>query len=254
MYWYSFQFYAWCLVGCIRCFEILTEPPPVIARHAPQMLPKRATASDGNGQLARSQAEEDLWAIHLALRAVGAPAPSSRRALSRAVHLSPSSTRSWARLGTVAADATALAEEPPAGAPSPAPDNIIASKLAGACVSTAEKQAMFGLLGKARGGRVEIGISAGASAGTVGGGATELSAREVAGSFLGLGKARLSGGGRKGGAVSGAAKACARAVHMYPAEPTAWRLLAASLVSFVYNPFESLLASCGQNTRNNAHN
>lgn len=195
------------------------------------MLPKRPTASDGNGQLARSQAEEDLWASHLALRAAGAPSTLSRRALSKAVHLSPSSTRSWARLGAVAADATALTETSPTGAPGPAPADTIGSKLAEACVSTAEKQAMFGLLGKARGGGAGAGVGAAAGAGNVGAGAAELSAREIAGSLLGFGKARLSGGGRKGGAASGAAKACARAVHMYPAEATAWRLLAASLVS-----------------------
>ncbi|CAN0018429.1 unnamed protein product, partial [Laminaria digitata] len=113
-----------------------------------QMLPKRPTASDGNGQLARSKAEEDLWATHLALGAAGAPTPSCRRALSKAVHLSPSSTRSWARLGAVAADATALIETPPGAPSSSSPDSTISSKLAEACVSTAEKQAMFGLLGK----------------------------------------------------------------------------------------------------------
>ena len=185
------------------------------------MLPKRPIAGDADGRHARSLAEEDLWAIHLALRAAGAPASLSRRALSKAVHLFPSSTRSWARLGAIAADSTALVE-PPAESPGhAAPADTLGSKLAEGCVSAAEKQALFGLLARARGG-----VGSGAS----GGDAADLSAREVAGTLLGFGKASLSGG-KAGTAASRVSKACARAVHLYPAETTAWRLLAASLVS-----------------------
>lgn len=44
-----------------------------------QTLPKRVTSSDPRGSLARQHAaEEDLWAIHLAMRATGAPDSESR--------------------------------------------------------------------------------------------------------------------------------------------------------------------------------
>ncbi|CAN0431567.1 unnamed protein product, partial [Ectocarpus sp. 12 AP-2014] len=49
------------------------------ACRALQTLPKRATSSDPGGSLARHHAaEEDLWAIHLAMRATGAPDSESR--------------------------------------------------------------------------------------------------------------------------------------------------------------------------------
>lgn len=190
------------------------------------MLPKRPIAGDVDGRLARSQAEEDLWATHLALRAAGAPASLSMRVLSKAVHLFPSSTRSWARLGAMAADSTALVEPPAASSSHAAPVDTLGSKLADACVSAAEKQPLFALLAKARG-------SVGAGAG--GGDAGNFSAREVVGALLGFGKATRSGGkaagGKAGTAASRVAKACARAVHLYPTETRAWRLLAASLAS-----------------------
>lgn len=61
--------------------------PTMCCRRAPyddaslllQTLPKRATSSDPGGSLARQHAaEEDLWAIHLAMRAAGAPDSESR--------------------------------------------------------------------------------------------------------------------------------------------------------------------------------
>lgn len=69
-----------------------------------QTLPQVPSAADPTGQAGRAIAEEGLWATHLAMRAEGAPRSVSRRALSRALHISPCSVRSWARLGMVAVD------------------------------------------------------------------------------------------------------------------------------------------------------
>lgn len=68
----------------------------------PQVPAARAT--DPTGQLGRAMAEEGLWATYLAMQAAGVPPHVSRRALSKAIHISPSSVRSWARLGMVTVD------------------------------------------------------------------------------------------------------------------------------------------------------
>lgn len=69
-----------------------------------QTLSRIPSAADPTGQAGRLLSEEALWASHLAMRAAGAPASISRRALCRAVHVSPASVRSWARLGMLVVD------------------------------------------------------------------------------------------------------------------------------------------------------
>ncbi|CAB1097731.1 unnamed protein product [Ectocarpus sp. CCAP 1310/34] len=189
-------------------------------------LPKRATSSDHGGSFARQHAaEEDLWAIHLAMRATGFPDSESRRALLKAVHLSPSSITSWARLGAATADSAAATDG----------RGRVSAKVGEACLSAAEKLAMFELLGVAR------------DAGSGGGGnnGEELAAKDLGTALSGIAKTvlcsgRCSGGGGKGkaGNRSRAVRATSRAVHLYPGEPSSWRYLARAMVgealSWVY--------------------
>lgn len=84
---------------------------------------------------------------------------------------------------------------------------------------------MFSLLGKAR----DAGLGARASGGSATAATSELSAAELASGLSGLGKAALGGG--KTGSSARALKAAVRAVHIYPGEATAWRCVAAALVS-----------------------
>lgn len=159
-----------------------------------------------------------------------------RRALSNAVHLSPSSISSWARLGAATADAAAaLAEDhlstPTAVNGTGGGGGTVSSKLAEACLSATEKHAMFSLLGKAR----DAGSGSGTGTCTNG----EFAAKELATSLSGIAKAVMCGGGGPGnsksesdvGGSGRAVRATSRAVHLYPGETLAWRCLATALVS-----------------------
>lgn len=151
------------------------------------------------------------------------------------MHLSPSSISTWARLGADAADAAAShTQEALSSANTPS----VSAKLAEACLSAAEKHAMFCLLAKAR----DAGGGGGGTSGVV-------VAQELAASLSGIAKAVMCGGecvgnNRKsktttkgksevgvGKRASRSVRATSRAVHLYPGDTLAWRCLAAALVS-----------------------
>eukprot|EP00903_Cladosiphon_okamuranus_P012909 g12052.t2 len=211
------------------------------ASRALQALPKRPTASDADGRLSRQNAaEEDLWAIHLAMRATGAPDAACRRALSKAVHLSPSSISSWARLGAATADEAASHSGQGVhpgcsggGSDGASRGLAVSAKLAEACLASAEKHAMYSLLAKAR----DAGSNAGG--GSAGGASGEVAAKELAASLSGIAKAvmcagRVGGKSKKSGFGVGAnrrsVRASSRAVHLYPGDTLSWRCLTTALV------------------------
>lgn len=159
----------------------------------------------------------------------GASESLSRRALCAAVHLSPSSVRSWARLGAVITE-SAVTLPPtldPATDEGTSPD-CISSELAGACVAVAESRAMFSVLAKARDAGLAVAGASGASGGHATAASAEVMAVELASSLSDLAKATLCGG--KPGSSAVAVKAAARAVHTYPGGVSAWRCLGAALV------------------------
>lgn len=159
----------------------------------------------------------------------GEPESLSRRALCAAVHLSPSSVRSWARLGAAVTE-SAVALPPtldPATEEDASPDGV-SSELAGACVAVAESRAMFSVLAKARDAGLAVAGASGASGGHATAASSEVMAVELASSLSDLAKATLCGG--KPGSSAGAVKAAARAVHTYPGGVAAWRCLGAALV------------------------
>lgn len=170
-----------------------------------------------------------MFAAHLAMRTVGEAESLSRRALCAAVHLSPSSVRSWARLGAVVTDSAV--DLPPTSIPATddgTSQDYVSSELAESCVAVAESQAMFSVLSKSR----DAGLAAAGASGAAGGGATaaspEVTAVELASSLSDQAKAMLCGG--KPGSSAGAVKAAARAVHVYPGAVEAWQSLGAALV------------------------
>lgn len=136
----------------------------------------------------------------------------------KAVHLSPSSISSWARLGAATADSAAAAAAAEDG------HDRVSAKVGEACLKAAEKLGMFELLGVAR----DAGIGGG------GNNAEEPPAKDLATALSGIAKTVLcSGGGGKGtaGTRNRAVRATSRAVHLYPGEPSAWRYLATAMVS-----------------------
>lgn len=139
------------------------------------------------------------------------------------MHLSPSSIRSWARLGVFVADSAASEGLPSAR-------DTASSNLAEACVAAAEKHAMSSLLGKALGGVGTGGGSGHPTDATTAG----FVAVELANNLSGQCKARLCGGNGGGGGAGGAStalKAATRGVHIHPGEAAAWRCVGAALVS-----------------------
>lgn len=200
---------------CVSCFRV-----------PHQTIPRRPSASDPDGRVAMVDAEEDMWVTHLAMRTVGAPESLSRRALCKAVHLSPSSIQSWARLGANISDAAATGAGCSPVPASQAHATCVSSTLARACFAVAEKQAMFSLLGKPR----DLGIVGSKASGENGTGvAADFAAVELAESLSGLGKTALCSG--VVGSQVQALKTAVRAVHIYPGEPSAWRCVGAALVS-----------------------
>ncbi|CAM9704269.1 unnamed protein product [Scytosiphon promiscuus] len=215
-----------------------------------QGLPKRPTAADSDGRLSRQHvAEEDLWAIHLAMRATDAPDVKSRRALSKAVHLSPSSISSWARLGAAAADSAAAVATTSTKSGDDGGTEV-SSKLAEDCLLAAEKLAMFSLLGRARDAGAASGGGAAGGGGDGDNGRVSAVAKDLATSLSGIAKATMCGGsdgggrfeksknkgvgpsarvGEKGSSRTAVRQSC-RAVHLYPGKTAAWRCLATALV------------------------
>ncbi|CAN0426252.1 unnamed protein product, partial [Ectocarpus sp. 8 AP-2014] len=133
----------------------------------------------------------------------------------KAVHLSPSSITSWARLGAATADSAASTDG----------RGRVSAKVGEACLSAAEKLAMFELLGVAR------------DAASSGNNGEELAAKDLSTALSGIAKTALcsgtcSGGGGKGkaGTRSRAVRATSRAVHLYPGEPSSWGYLARAMV------------------------
>lgn len=207
--------------------ELVLRPP-----HPNQTLPVCPKAFDPDGRAMRAAIEEELWASHLALRAAGEPDSVSRRALCKAVHLSPSSVRSWIRLGTVVADAAVSRHSTlPFTSPSSTrecAEHKVPAELAHACLTVGKEQAKLKILNKNRdthkGGSIAHGGS-GADDTAMG---VDITAADYAKGLCGLAKANLCGG--KPGSSSQAAKTAARAVHMYPGAGSTWRCLAAALV------------------------
>lgn len=154
------------------------------------------------------------------------------------MHLSPSSISTWARLGAATADgAAAQAEEGASssgsGGGSAESGRTVSAKLAEACLSAAEKHAMFALLAKAR-------DTSGSGGGGSGGTSGEVAAEELAASLSGITKAVMCGGegankkskaGVRIRATSRSVRVTSRAVHLYPGDTLAWRYLATALVS-----------------------
>lgn len=206
-------------------------------------------ASDRNGRAGRAAAEDGLWTSFLALRATGASNAESRRALCKSVHLSPSSVKSWARLGTVLADDAVLRHQARisglASSSHTEPSGIDESAdLAMTCLKAAEKQALFNLMGTGRDLQVRSsGMRSSEGANDINASMTvDLSAYEYARILTGIAKAQLCGG--KPGSSLRAAKAVARAVHTYPGIGEAWDFLSVALVSIVLPPL-SLLPPLG---------
>lgn len=155
------------------------------------------------------------------MRASGTPHLVSRRALCKAVHLSPSSVRSWSRLSAISAYSLLEADRS-------FDEQTVSSQLVRTSFAVAERLCIFSLSGNTRdaGGGAR---STGHGHATVAG--LELYAEEVASSLCGLGITALYGGGS--GSSGTAVGAASRAVHMFPGESHAWRCLGAALVRFI---------------------
>lgn len=217
-----------------------------------QALPLSVKASDRNGRAGRATAEDGLWTSFLALRATGASNAESRRALCKSVHLSPSSVKSWARLGTVLADDAVRRHQALisglASSSHTEPSEIDESAdLAMTCLRAAEKQALFKLLGTGLTTPADLQVqvqssgmrsSEGENYTHAHGMSVDLSAYEYARILTGIAKAQLCGG--KPGSSLRASKAVARAVHTYPGIGEAWGYLAVALVSIVLPPLPLL--------------
>lgn len=169
------------------------------------------------------------------------------------MHLSPSSISSWARLGAATADAAAathaeghrptpIAASGADGGGGGSGGDAVSSRLAEACLSAAEKHAMFSLLGKAR----DAGNGSSSTGSRTSSPDGDSPAKELATSLSGIAKAVMCGGGGGGGGDGGggksdgevgasrrAVRATSRAVHLYPGETLAWRCLATALVSAI---------------------
>lgn len=114
----------------------------------------------------------------------------------------------------------------------PLEDGKVSSKLAQVCVAVAEKQAMFALRGEGRA-KQAMGPSGGGGEHDTGT-APDFTAGDLAGCLSGLATAHLCGGEQ--GSADAAVKSAVRAVHVCPGEGTAWRCLAAALVSACHPP------------------
>ncbi|CAM9508326.1 unnamed protein product [Choristocarpus tenellus] len=159
--------------------------------------------------------EETLLSIHTALRATRAPAAMNCRALSKAIHLMPTSVGSWVNLGAVLADSAAGEEGRGM--------EEATVRLSQSCALASEVQVRAALLGTERSPRAQSpGVSSNAG---------ETSSAVVADDLalsLSIGAKLAMCKGGHGSFVKAVKMAC-RAVHTCPGMSSSWHNLAVAL-------------------------
>lgn len=188
-----------------------------------QILVLGAGSNASGGFAARDKLEDALWAYFRAMQACGAPEAISRRALCRSIHVSPSSVKSWTRLGTAATEAC-MGTSAREGSRRALDDGVMTADTARACVATAIRLATAALRRKSRESTLAVSghSSGGNSSAPVS--PNECRAGDVACSISNL--ARLELLRRSGQSSRAAIKAATRAVHIDPSQVAAWRCIA----------------------------